>query len=102
VLKSVAVQRILVERGQEVIIGVSAKHAGFLEAPGIPHEILADIQENDDASLPTVESFRHPQKETFLWDIPEFLSITKASDTTHVGPVFWNEPPKTCPICPRF
>ena len=101
-LKSVAVQQILVERGQEVIIGVSTKHAGFLETHGIPHEILADIQENDDAGLPTVEWFRHPQKETFLWDIPEFLSIPKESDTIHVGPISWNEPPKTCPIGPRF
>jgi UDP:flavonoid glycosyltransferase YjiC (YdhE family) len=41
-----------------VLIAVSRKSAGFLERLGVTHAVLPDIQENDDAGLPTVEWFR--------------------------------------------
>lgn len=28
---------------------------------------------------------------TFLWDIPEFMPLSKENDSLHVGPLFWNE-----------
>ena len=30
-------------------------------------------------------------KRTYLWDIPEFMSIPERKDIFHVGPLFWNE-----------
>ncbi len=58
VAKCLALRRALAGRGHEVLLAVSRKSAGFLERLGVEHAVLPDIQENDDAGLPTVEWFR--------------------------------------------
>lgn len=58
VAKCLALRQALLGRGHEALLAVSRKSAGFLERLGVEHAVLPDIQENDDAGLPTVEWFR--------------------------------------------
>lgn len=56
--KCLAVREHLVRRGHEVTIAASASRARFLERLGIPHVVLADIQEAGGSSLPNFHWFR--------------------------------------------
>jgi UDP:flavonoid glycosyltransferase YjiC (YdhE family) len=61
--KCLAVNEQMKKRGHETLIVTSRKREASLKA--IPHAdwwILPDIQESDDAGLPTVEWFRRPQR----------------------------------------
>ncbi len=61
VAKSLAIKEVLVGRGHEVLIAVSRSSSMFLQKLQMDHCVLPDIQENDEAGLPTVEWFRDTQ-----------------------------------------
>ena len=61
VFKCLAVDKELRSRGHEALITISGKHEPFLKAIShTDYAVLPDIQESDDAGLPTVEWFRRP------------------------------------------
>jgi len=61
VLKCLAVDKDLRNKGHETLIAISRKHESFLKAVShSDYAVLPDIQERDDAGLPTVEWFRRP------------------------------------------
>jgi UDP:flavonoid glycosyltransferase YjiC (YdhE family) len=61
IAKCLAIEKALAVRGHETLIAVSRKSSQFLRRLGVDHAVLPDIQEKDDAGLPTVEWFRDPQ-----------------------------------------
>lgn len=61
VAKCLAIKEVLYGRGHDALIAISRRNAGFLQKLKIDHCALPDIQENDEAGLPTVEWFRYPQ-----------------------------------------
>lgn len=64
IAKCLALEAALTARGHEVLVAVSRKNAVFVRSVGggISCCVLPDIQENDEAGLPTVEWFRRPQR----------------------------------------
>jgi UDP:flavonoid glycosyltransferase YjiC (YdhE family) len=56
VAKCLAIKEALTSRGHNVLVTVSKRHSRFLEKLHIKHHILPDIQENDEAGLPTVSN----------------------------------------------
>lgn len=62
VAKCLAIEKALAARGHETLVAVSRKSSQFLRRLGVEHAVLPDIQERDDAGLPTVEWFRDPRQ----------------------------------------
>lgn len=62
IAKCLALEKALAARDHEVLIAVSRKSSQFLRRIGKDHAVLPDIQETDDAGLPTIEWFRDPER----------------------------------------
>lgn len=62
IAKCLAIKEALALRGHEALIAVSRGKSRFLKNMNIEHCVLPDIQENDEAGLPTVEWFRQPER----------------------------------------
>jgi UDP:flavonoid glycosyltransferase YjiC (YdhE family) len=62
VAKSLGVRDILLHKGHEVLIATIIRHSSFLRKCCIPHEIIPDIQESDNASFPTIFWFKKPER----------------------------------------
>lgn len=61
IAKGMALYDVLKSRGHEIIIACGQKHSKFMNQIGIPYEMLPDIQEADDSSLPTIHWFKDPR-----------------------------------------
>jgi UDP:flavonoid glycosyltransferase YjiC (YdhE family) len=64
--KCLAVREHLLRRGHEVAIAAAPSRDHFLEQLGIPHVLLADIQEVDGSPLPTFHWFRPARVESCI------------------------------------
>jgi UDP:flavonoid glycosyltransferase YjiC (YdhE family) len=58
IIKCVAIQKGLKARGHETVLTTCKSRSPFLKGFGIKHHVLPDIQEADNAPLPTVNWFR--------------------------------------------
>ena len=56
--KAIAVRKLLVAHGHEVLVAVSKKNAAFMAFHDVPHAVLPDLQESDGCGFPSVEWFR--------------------------------------------
>ena len=62
VAKCLVIREALVSRGHEALIAASQKHSQFLQKIGVDNHVLCDIQEIDDAPMPTTAWFKHPRR----------------------------------------
>ncbi len=62
VAKCLALSEELGKRGHDVRTAVSRKHSAFLTQLSVEHDVLPDIQENDESGFPSVEWFREPTR----------------------------------------
>jgi len=61
IAKCLAVRDLLRRRGHEVVLAVAPSRARFLDGLGVPHAVLADIQDADGGASPSFRWF-HPAR----------------------------------------
>ena len=62
IIKCVAIQKALKARGHETVLTTCKSRSPFLNGFGIKYHVLPDIQEADNAPLPTVNWFRNTER----------------------------------------
>ena len=62
IIKCLIIKNCLESKGHKVVITSSAARSSFLKNIGIAHYVLPDIQQVDNAPLPTINWFRQPRK----------------------------------------
>lgn len=66
IAKCLAVRDCLQARGHEVFLAVAPSRVPFLDGLGVPHAVLADIQEADGGPSPSIASRRLPHLPSLL------------------------------------
>ena len=62
IIKCLSIKDILETKGHQVVITSSEARSSFLKNLSVEHYVLPDIQQSDNAPLPTINWFRQPQR----------------------------------------